>query len=104
MIKEVNAEEFNEVYGIGLTVADFYSKSCGPCKMLAFVLRDVDKIHPDVNILEIDFDECRDLTARYGVEGYPTLILFKNGEEVGRMKGLQQKPAIIRLIEEHLND
>lgn len=101
MIKEVNTEEFNEIYGTGLTLADFYSKTCGPCKMLAFVLKDVEKVHPDVNILKIDFDESKDLTAAYEVEGYPTIILFKDGVEVKRMKGLQQKPAIIKMIEEN---
>jgi len=101
MTKEVNVQEFNAEYSSGLVLTDFYSKDCGPCKMLAFVLRDVEKLHPGLNILKVDFDECKDLTEKYGVEGYPTLILFKDGAEVARMKGLQQKPAIIRMIEEN---
>lgn len=102
MIKEVNREEFKELVGRGLVLADFFSTTCGPCKMLGFVLRDVEKEFGDgLTILKVDFDQNRELTEEYGVTGYPTLILFKNGEEAGRLQGLQQKPVIVKLIEDN---
>ncbi|WP_077609326.1 thioredoxin family protein [Clostridium sp. Marseille-P2415] len=102
MIKEVNREEFKELAGRGLVLADFFSTTCGPCKMLGFVLRDVEKEFGDnLTILKVDFDQNRELTEEYGVTGYPTLILFKNGEEAGRLQGLQQKPVIVKLIEDN---
>ena len=55
-----------------------------------------------MTILKVNFDENKDLTERYGVKGYPTLILFKDGEEVKRLTGLQQKPALVKAIEEVL--
>ncbi len=101
MIKEVNSAEFKEVYGSGVVLADFYSKTCGPCKMLSFVLQDVDKALGDqVTILKIDFDANKDLTDEYSVAGYPTMVLLKDGEEKKRFQGLQQKPAIIKALEE----
>lgn len=98
MIKEVTAEEFNAMKSEGLVLADFFSTTCGPCKMLAFVLADADKEYPDVKFLKVDFDKNKDLTKEYDVSSYPTLILLKDGAEVKRMQGLQQKPAIIRML------
>ncbi len=102
MIKEVNSEEFKELAGKGLVLADFFSTTCGPCKMLSFVLKDVEKeFGDDLTILKVDFDQNKDLTAEYGVTGYPTLVLLKDGAEVGRLQGLQQKPVIIKLVKDH---
>lgn len=103
MLKEVETQEFNELYGEGVVLVDFFSTTCGPCKMLSFVLNDVEKVLGDkVKILKVDFDKNKDLIAQFEVKGYPTLILFKDGNEVKRMQGLQQKPAIIKAIEEQL--
>ena len=101
MLKEVMEEEFRQSVKEGLVLADFYSTTCGPFKMLAFVLADVDKACGDkVQILKVDFDKNKALVEEYGVSGYPTLILIKDGKELKRMTGLQQKPAIIKMIEE----
>ena len=101
MLNEVMEEEFRQSVKEGLVLADFYSTTCGPCKMLAFVLADVDKACGDkVQILKVDFDKNKALVEEYGVSGYPTLILIKDGKELKRMTGLQQKPAIIKMIEE----
>ena len=103
MLKEVATQEFDELFNKGVVLADFSSATCGPCKMLSFVLADVDKTLGDkMTILKVNFDENKDLTERYGVKGYPTLILFKDGEEVKRLTGLQQKPALVKAIEEVL--
>lgn len=103
MLKEVESTEFNELVGNGLVLVDFFSITCGPCKMLAFVLNDVEKALGDkVTILKLDFDKNKELVDQYEVKGYPTLILLKDGQEVKRMQGLQQKPAIIKMIEENL--
>lgn len=103
MLKEVNSAEFKELCGTGLVLADFFSTTCGPCKMLGFVLKDVEKEFGDsLTILKVDFDQNKELTAEYGVAGYPTLVLLKDGAEVGRLQGLQQKPVIVKLVQENL--
>lgn len=103
MLKEIESTEFEELSSTGIAVVDFFSTTCGPCKMLSFVLNDVEKVMGDkVNILKVDFDKNKDLTEKYEVKGYPTLIFMKDGAEVKRMQGLQQKPAIIKAIEELL--
>ena len=103
MLKEVMTAEFNELFDKGVVLADFFSATCGPCKMLAFVLNDVEKALGDkVTILKVNFDENKELTEKLEVKGYPTIILFKDGVEVKRLTGLQQKPALIKAIEEVL--
>ncbi len=102
MIKEVNHEEFEQLAKSGLVLADFFSTTCGPCKMLSFVLKDVEKeVGEDLTILKVDFDQNKDLTAQYGVTGYLTLVLLKDGTEVGRLQGLQQKPMIVKLVKDN---
>lgn len=102
MIKEVNSEEFKELAGTGLVLADFFSTTCGPCKMLGFVLKDVEKEFGDsLSMLKVDFDQNKELTAEYGVTGYPTLVLLKDGTEVARLQGLQQKPVIVKMIQDN---
>ncbi|WP_415716268.1 thioredoxin family protein [Maridesulfovibrio sp.] len=99
MIKEINTEEYDAMDKSGVMLLEFYSKSCGPCKMLAFVLKAIDGMFPDFPIYTIDFDENEELKERQGVKGFPTMLFMKDGEEAKRLEGLQQKPAIIKEVE-----
>jgi len=101
MVKEVEKVEFEQLVNQGRVLVDFFSSTCGPCKMLSFVLNDVDRTCGDkATILKVDFDKNQDLVEQYGVSGYPTLILLQDGVERKRVSGLQQKPFIIKMIEE----
>ena len=63
MLKEVMTAEFEELFDKGVVLVDFFSATCGPCKMLSFVLNDVEKALGDkVTILKVNFDENKDLT------------------------------------------
>jgi thioredoxin 1 len=99
MIQEINTEEYDAMDKSSPMLVKFYSKTCGPCKMLAFVLKDIDKMNPDFPIYTIDFDENKDLKERLEVKGFPTMLFMKDGVEVNRLTGLKQKPAIINEIE-----
>lgn len=97
-IREISQKELDEAIKEGKVLVEFYSKSCGPCKMLSFVLKDVAKEVEGVEILTLDFDENKKAVEKYKVSGYPTMIVFNNGEEVTRLKGLQQKPKIVEML------
>ena len=99
MIKEINTEDFDAMDMSGGMLVEFYSKTCGPCKMLAFVLKAIDKNDPDFPMYTIDFNENTELKERLGVKGFPTMLFLKDGEEVSRLEGLKQKPAIIKEID-----
>ncbi|MFH2128937.1 MAG: thioredoxin family protein [bacterium] len=100
MIQEINTEEYDRLDQTGPRMVEFYSKKCGPCKMLSFVLRDIDKLKPEFRIFTIDYDENQELKERLGVTGFPTMLFMEDGREVNRLKGLKQKPAIIKAIED----
>lgn len=97
---ELSGAELEELVASGERVfADFYSNTCGPCKMLSFVLEDVAKTVDDVKIVKVNFDKNKEFLEKFAVSMYPTMILFENGKEVKRLKGLQQKPLILKALE-----
>jgi len=78
---------------------DFHADWCGPCKMLAPILKEVKEALEDgITIIKIDVDKNQPLAAKYQVRGVPTMILFKNGEQVWRQSGVLQKNDIINII------
>ena len=99
MITEITENDYPSLDQAAPKLIEFYSKTCGPCKMLSFVLKDIAKQKPEFPIYIIDFDENRDLKERLAVKGFPTMLFFKDGKEVSRLEGLKQKPAIIKAIE-----
>ena len=98
MITEIDTVAYDALDQSGPMLVEFYSKTCGPCKMLAFVLKDVDRNNPDFPIYTIDYDANQELKERCGVKGFPTLLFMKDGVEVSRLEGLKQKPAILEEI------
>lgn len=77
---------------------DFYATWCGPCKMLAMVLDQVEADGTDVEILRVDIEEQPALASKYGVMSVPTLVVLKDGEEVARHTGFLPKPKVLELI------
>ena len=82
------------------TVVDFFATWCGPCKMLAPILSDVEKEVSDVAFIRVDVDQEPDLARRFGIMSIPTLVFLKNGEEVIRTAGLQRKPELLAKLAE----
>ena len=82
------------------TVVDFFATWCGPCKMLAPILSDVEKEVSDVAFIRVDVDQEPDLARRFGIMSIPTLVFLKNGEEAFRTVGVQRKPELLAKINE----
>ncbi|WP_298493619.1 thioredoxin [uncultured Algibacter sp.] len=84
-------------------LVDFFANWCGPCKMLAPILKDVkQELEDTVKIIKIDVDKNQPLAAKFQVRGVPTMILFKNGKQVWRQSGVLQKNEIINIIKSNL--
>ena len=79
-------------------LVDFFADWCGPCKMLAPILKDAKaELGEAVKIV----DKNQELAAKYQVRGVPTLILFKNGEQLWRQSGVVPKADLVQLIKSH---
>lgn len=73
---------------------DFFATWCGPCKMLGPVMEQLaDRYDGKAVVAKVDVDEQQMLAIQYGVMSVPTVLFLKNGEEVGRLVGVQpQRP------------
>lgn len=84
-------------------LVDFHANWCGPCKMLAPILKDVkSELGERIKIIKIDVDKNQSLASKYQVKGVPTMLIFKNGQQVWRQSGVLQKNQIVEALEPHL--
>lgn len=82
-----------------LVLIDFYADWCGPCKMLAPILKEVkQELGDSIKIVKIDVDKNQTLAAKYQVRGVPTMLLFKDGKQLWRQSGVLQKQDIISIV------
>lgn len=79
---------------------DFYATWCGPCKMLAPVIEELENSRDDFLVGKIDVDEASDLARQFSVTAVPTLLLMKGGAPVKRATGFMPKEELERLIDE----
>ncbi|RYG74856.1 thioredoxin [Lentibacillus lipolyticus] len=101
-IEHVTDQNFNQQVSEGLVLADFWAPWCGPCKMIAPVLEEIDgEMEDKVQIVKLDVDENQETAGKYGVMSIPTLLLFKDGEVVDQVVGFQPKEALVDLINKH---
>jgi thioredoxin 1 len=78
-------------------LVDFYADWCGPCQKLGPVLDDFADEHPEIRVVKVNVDENRDLVGRYGVNGFPTLLVIRDGKVTGESVGLVAKQTLVEL-------
>ena len=97
-----NASFENQVEkGQGLALVDFWATWCGPCRMMGPVIDQMaDELDGQVLVGKVDVDEQNELAAKFGVMSIPTLIFFKDGQEVKRLVGAVPKGNLEAVLEE----
>ena len=103
VITDANFED--EVIQSDLPVlVDFWAEWCGPCKMIAPVLDEIaSELNGKMTLGKLDVDENQSTAMAFGVMSIPTLMLFKDGQQVETIVGFQQKAQLLGKIQSHLN-
>jgi thioredoxin len=101
-IRHPNKEELNEILkNNALVLVDFYASWCMPCKMLSPVIEEIAKEYEGkVVVCKIDIDENEELANEYNIMSVPTVIIFKNNENVEEIIGLNNKSKYTRALDE----
>lgn len=89
-VLEITSQTFSmEVLeGEGLILVDFWAPWCGPCKMMGPILDGVaEQYRGKVKVTKLNVDENQDKAGEYSITGIPTLIFFKDGQELERLVG-----------------
>lgn len=96
---KLNNENFNKEVKESnkVVLVDFYADWCGPCKMFAPVFEEASQ-ESDINFIKLNVDEYSDIAREYGVMTIPTIILFKNGNEIKRFTGFMPKDELIKFL------
>jgi thioredoxin 1 len=84
-----------------LTVVDFWAPWCSPCKHLSPIIDKLAEENPHVKVIKVNVDESGELAANFGIRNIPTVIYFKEEQEVERITGANQKSFYENLIKKH---
>ena len=94
MIVDIDENNFDEQISKGLKLIIFSAKWCSYCNKQNEVLREL----PDIWFGRIDGDKSPSLVNKYGVMGFPTFILFKNGEVMTKFSGFKNKFELMNIL------
>lgn len=84
----------------GLAVVDFWAEWCGPCRMMGPIFDQTsEEAAGKAKFGKLNVDEARQTAAEFGVMSIPTLIIFKDGEKVDQLVGVQDKETLLKKIE-----
>lgn len=83
-------------------LVDFFAEWCGPCKTMAPILKQAkDQLGDQVTIIKVDVDKNPQAAQHYGVQGVPTLILFKKGQIRWRQSGVVPVNALVQVVHQN---
>ena len=93
---------FQQEIANGVVLVDFWAAWCGPCKMTAPVLEEIDaEIGSEVKIVKVDVDNNQATAGEYGIMSIPSLLLFVDGELKAKTAGFMPKDALIDFINDN---
>ena len=98
-VLKLKNKDFDAAIQSGFALVDFYADWCGPCKMMSPIVDEIADERTDVTVAKVNVDESSELASRFGVVSIPTLIIFKDGKEAGRIIGFKPKAAILAEFE-----
>jgi thioredoxin 1 len=103
--KQITDKEFDETVlkSSKPVLVDFWAEWCGPCRGLAPKLEEIGaEMSSQLEIVKMNVDENRAVPEKFGIRSIPTMILFKDGRDVGQLLGNLPKEEIVALIKKHI--
>lgn len=98
-IVHLTEENFDAVTGEGKSLVDFWATWCGPCRMQATILEQLDgELGGSVKVCKVDIDEQPELARRFGVMSIPTLVAIKDGEVSNMRVGVQSLENLMQMV------
>lgn len=83
-------------------LVDFTADWCGPCKMMAPILKEVkQQLGEGATIIKVDVDQSPEAAQAYNIQGVPTLILFKEGKILWRQSGVVPKNNLVKILQQY---
>ena len=99
----LNSKNFEKETKNGIVVVDFFATWCGPCRMMAPILEEVqEELGDKAKIFKVDVDESEELARKFGVMMIPTIVILENGEQRDKHVGLWQKEDMFDEIKSYL--
>jgi len=91
--------DFDQKIKTGVALVDFWATWCGPCRAAGPIIEELSKEYAGkILVGKVDVDHEQELAAKYGVMSIPTIILFKDGVEIGRQVGFSGKAGYLELL------
>jgi thioredoxin 1 len=102
-VLNVTDQTFTAETNNGIVLADFFATWCGPCKMIAPVLEELDQdMGNQVKIVKIDVDQNQETANKFGIMSIPTLLVMKDGKIVDTLVGFKSKEALEEALNKHI--
>src|ERR1035437_8481813 len=91
-ITELNNTNYDEFVKSGVVLVDIYAEWCGPCKLIAPIVDELSIDYKDqIKVGKIDADQNSDIVSKLNIRNIPTVLIFKDGEVVDKVVGLDRK-------------
>lgn len=101
MISYANYENYNELLSGDFTIVDFYSTTCGPCKIFAKILEDLDKELPFLNIVKVNLTDFPRIGEENDIDAVPTVYFVKDGKVLEQVVGLMDQNEVTEKISQY---
>lgn len=98
-VMHLTKDNFDSITSSGLVLVDFWAEWCGPCRMQAPILDQLEEeIGSKVKVCKLNVDDHPDIARRFGVFSIPTIITFRDGEQINKAVGVQSREQLITMI------
>ena len=102
-VLNVTDQTFTTETNNGIVLVDFFATWCGPCKMIAPVIEELDQdMGNQVKFVKIDVDQNQETANKFGIMSIPTLLVMKDGKVVDTLVGFKPKEAFEEALNKHL--